>query len=1500
MARTASIDSYSTLGSSRMLSCLQKPRAQSNNSYLGDLSGMIDQGHELEDCAVSGNPAPGAMHHLLSCDNYPMTRSEPMQHSLQRDKTEPESVRAPQHGLELCTRCPHDNVPQHDITQCPRYSSFSPKNHLIETWPVEESVLAQHHSEAHDVTNCDNGVVYAGPTLHIVSGCQRYDVEDASMSHRQSDCPIMCDEPGMSTHYTENCSKFTVPQATAMHDHSQCDRVPICPDILQHRPSQCLHYSVEGKASKTVHGISTCLKHTVCTGQPVHEVVDDGKFLEGVPSETHLVEEDPQLINQGLELHTIASCDRCFAREVPEDHRISACKGYPLNPEVKEHPLRLCNHCGEAAKLNQHGLHDCRKGDCERAANNHGLSDDEMAENLLAANHRLQNDATSLDLRPQNIHFLQKDVKHVEAEDSVTHGLDLCSKCKASSHDYAHRISECPKGIWKSTLASTDNVSSRRSGGQTESADRAQSTKSSHMEQFYDACSSALLPASNVDHSKVPARSQSLASILDYTKATQWIRGLLSPYEGDESRLTTLPPRGATESQDTVAGGDHRSPNNTGRASSAGGTDTLAEGSQFNQAVGDLERLLNEALTLASNVVDHQVSDIQKPCRRPSANHSHCNSVPTLRARDSASEIIRKDDVSTRNTSNSVPENESNATPESSRDSRRMVPLKVPERKSSKGVSTHAMNVTDCSPPLVRVSAARSEHMEAPRQVEPMKYSEDIVDFHDYFSHPVVQAFPHQPTSQLVPVSLPEEATDLHNTHTEHGISLRRKSHISLDEVQDFSLAKSRRRQPIARDWSPIRKRFVATVACISTALVGAVLGIYAGIVPSIQYFIIDNAHVIVHGNTGCFLGLAIPTFFAWPLPLLHGRKPYILGGMILAMPLLFPQAVAVNTQRLEHTGPWRALLLSCRTLMGVCLGFASMNFHSVLTDLFGSSLMSSNPHQEVADNFDARRHGGGMGVWLGIWTWCWIGSLGIGFLIGAVIIDNLPPVWGFYVSIIFVAVVLLLNVICPEVRRSAFRRSVAEVRVGNDISRRLALGEVMMHRLKTGPRWWGEEMYQGTLLCGEMLRQPGFLVVAIYSSWIYAQVVLLILLLGSLASNLYRFHATGVGLLVACLSLGALLAVPFQKANIFSRSRQAQLDTNRATLENRFAWTSHLVRRTTSATMLPLSGICYACLSYGPPLSIAAPTCMAALVGFLSCLAIAECNGLIMESFDTSDLSPGMTGRSKNHPHKHSRRTNYSSFPRVAAGFAVIHSFAFALAAGATALAGRVTRNLGQQVASGVVAGVLLVFTVMLLLALARFKDVQIVPNSKAQDMDRLSEVRRKSTMRRVSMPDDVEAVMEEENAWKPVMIGNPISRMRRMNIFELGSMTRWQEIRRKNKMIDEGLHLNRTALGDGLIALDAQFDDLRTGATGLLRLGSNRSKGSKLLRKSENTTDRSQQSIEMDDFSFKSRDDRSAKEQPLIERDCLVGQSVTEETQDEMNAFRRRSINAGKRTDA
>ena len=254
---------------------------------------------------------------------------------------------------------------------------------------------------------------------------------------------------------------------------------------------------------------------------------------------------------------------------------------------------------------------------------------------------------------------------------------------------------------------------------------------------------------------------------------------------------------------------------------------------------------------------------------------------------------------------------------------------------------------------------------------------------------------------------------------------------------------------------------------------------------------------------------MGISTAFAWPLPLLHGRKPYTLAALAIALPLNFPQAVAVGTYRSPDAQYFVGLLLP-RAFMGLALGFANVNFLTTLFDMFGASLQSSNPHQEIVMMDDIRRQGGGMGLWLGIWAWCFVGSLSIGFLIGAGITANLNPAWGFYIIVIIIAVFMLMNVIAPETRRAPYRRSVLKYLDKNEkIQRRVARGEVKLHISQDGPKYWWEEVSAGVQLMGSMMLQPGFFVLALYLAWIYALVVLVTLV--SRGGVVCRFKLTSI-----------------------------------------------------------------------------------------------------------------------------------------------------------------------------------------------------------------------------------------------------------------------------------------------------------------------------------------------------------------------------------------------------
>lgn len=1333
-------------------------------------------------------------------------------------------------------------------------------------------------------------------------------------THRESQCAQYPVYGGQETHNPEDCERYSSPSGqTIVHTVAQCEPCPTYAGPTRHPWKDCAASPSDWPLPKGgLHSLRTDMKHVVESRPGRHSVSKDVENTSVRPSDIHRGSHCPEplsLAQTSSNWHPVEQCEEASVYVGTPTHTIQADEQLPISPLEEQHRL----------SQDYRYLH-------YRDSLRHTMQAD-VRSNLLPA------------LRAHEIH------------DDIVSPIQLESEPARALFPVVH-YPQWPTDEEPEPMAR--NLPNLGVQGQAEASPNDSLQTEKHF--FFKRPGSL-----RTDNEEGPSGDRSVVSQrspgspINYRRTARWLRGLLKYSDSYTSRLTELPSRRKSSLKvpseqrrpsAPVLPSNSTSTQLTARSGSSVKSVSRIDGTVFQRAINDLERLLNEALSLATQVMDQprtwvseghgqtngdpgqssrhgdlrdssdgdegyitplsalgdldEVSDEdvdERPYpKRPI--YKHADTFTAMQRRPRLSGVVRQlsdqmEDIELADRGMYHRRNSALAPP------LRQVSFKVPARGSSKRhIQRSRSEPRQATPRTLR--HPQNQAIEPIEEDFPSSTTE-VVEFGNESKTVVKDQHPlRSANSQNFSVMShasgeetgPERDVLGRQTHQGRGISLRHRSHVSLRNLSGFSLAKSHKRQPIARDWSPVRKRFAASVACISTALIGIVLGIYTGLVPSIQYYILDNSHATVHGNTGCFIALAIPTFFFWPLPLLHGRKPYILSSLVLAMPLLFPQALAVGTQRLTDTGWWRCMLLVSRTLMGGALGFASMNFHSILTDLFGASLMCSNPHQEVVDKFDARRHGGGMGVWLGIWTWCWIGSLGFGFLLGAAIINDAPPVWGFYISIILVAGVLLLNVACPEVRRSAYRRSVAEVRKDTDISRRLARGEVMMHRVKTGPKWWWEEVLHGILLSTEMLRQPGFAVIAVYCAWMYAQIVLLIILLGSLASNYYRLRSPFVGLIVSCVTLGALLAIPFQKANLFARTRQEQLNNNKLLLEKKISWSSHLLRRAVFTILLPLVGFSYAAVSSGPPIHISGPAIFALFVGFLSCLAISECNGLVMETFDTSDLWPGMTGKQRTPVGNDQKRTNYSSFPRISAGFAVIHSLAFIFAAGATALGGHLTRALGQQVATAVVAGILFLLDVLLGLVLVRIKVVQIIPESKTEEMDKLIEARRKSTVRRVSMPSNLQAVVEEERAWLPAMMGNPVGKSRRMNVLELGSLTRWQDIRMRNKLVDEGAHLNRAALDQGLGALDNQMTDL-------LRKVSGRKKGARRIRRSDRSGDGGSEEMEMEALGH--RQHGSAASTPFVERDCFMGQTVLEENEDEINGLRRRSEasrNGGPRT--
>lgn len=213
--------------------------------------------------------------------------------------------------------------------------------------------------------------------------------------------------------------------------------------------------------------------------------------------------------------------------------------------------------------------------------------------------------------------------------------------------------------------------------------------------------------------------------------------------------------------------------------------------------------------------------------------------------------------------------------------------------------------------------------------------------------------------------------------------------------------------------------------------------------------------------------------------------------------------------------------------------------------------------------------------------------------------------------------------------------------------------------------------------------------------------------------------------------------------------------------------------------SMLPLAGLAYTLASKGRRVQFMVPIVFAGLIGYISNLAIAECNGIIMENYDTSDLQPGTNSRHRLQSLQASikrRRTTYTSYPRVSAGLFTAQTLGFLVAAAATGVGGKVTRHVGAQIATAITAGILFGLTLLLVAALYRFKVVQVIPNELFGSYFGSGE----ETGRRKS-----NASLESTQSWRAVIIGNPSGKNRKMSWLELGSLSRWTEIRRLNRLL-------------------------------------------------------------------------------------------------------------------
>lgn len=199
----------------------------------------------------------------------------------------------------------------------------------------------------------------------------------------------------------------------------------------------------------------------------------------------------------------------------------------------------------------------------------------------------------------------------------------------------------------------------------------------------------------------------------------------------------------------------------------------------------------------------------------------------------------------------------------------------------------------------------KNDPIPPPRRAAPLKSADPGPSDEPAWSPPSSLEEPkpdtHFPFTQMFGVR--QNSTSFHYRRSEtsdsHTVNLKKVNHVDLwNKPESFDVHSSCAHASVARDWPPGRKRFAAAVACLNSACIGLLIGIYAGEVPAIQYVIADFNHYAILGNVFLYSGLAVSTLLLWPLPLLHGRKIYTVAGLALAFGLQIPQGVVVLQYR--------------------------------------------------------------------------------------------------------------------------------------------------------------------------------------------------------------------------------------------------------------------------------------------------------------------------------------------------------------------------------------------------------------------------------------------------------------------------------------------------------------------------------------------------------------------------------------------------------------------------
>lgn len=484
----------------------------------------------------------------------------------------------------------------------------------------------------------------------------------------------------------------------------------------------------------------------------------------------------------------------------PTQHAFGA--NYPLEPDIftaREHAFYPLS-----TQLGYHDLESCATYPRE----------------LAPAIHRVSNDTTYPTIEEMDHHGLQSCSGPTILEDlkcSSVHSLEKARHYSLASKADQDQCNTSPRSV-PSLRAEHGNVQRTTSSRQT-------------------------------------SRSHSGESGTEYKTTMQWLREFLRYPESYSPKLTQLPERARSNQlpldkrriSEPLPLDIAPSRQLTGKSIQFGRSDSHIDGAGFKRTVGDLERLLGEALEIASQVVEQPLQTHQQPSDNlhPSFHVHYIDENSRIQGQFSpVSAYERPDEYDL-----SDVELDDELCAHTSRRPRAVTfsgPLERPrlseimkdypgldedlEREQLLIIPPRAAHKISFEIPVRRSSrhypphSHTKSHEDKIRQdilagaqgmiclVDDIACEEaEVVDFDQDIprsgGRPVQRSVigqhapgPTGPYPLTGDDALPDRDFAGRQMHHEHGISLRHRSHVSLRGIQGFSLSKSYKRQPIARD----------------------------------------------------------------------------------------------------------------------------------------------------------------------------------------------------------------------------------------------------------------------------------------------------------------------------------------------------------------------------------------------------------------------------------------------------------------------------------------------------------------------------------------------------------------------------------------------------------------------------------------------------------------------------------------------------------------------------